>query len=572
MKWSQLFIPTLREDPAEAELVSHKLLVRGGYIRKVAAGVYNYLPLMNRVLKKISNIVRQEMDRQGAVELLMPILVPAELWQESGRWESFGKELMKMKDRHEHDLILGGTHEEVITDIVRKTVKSYRQLPLILYQIQNKFRDEIRPRFGLMRGREFIMKDAYSFDRNEKEHAVSYQKMVDAYFEIFKRCGLETIKVESDTGAMGGAMAHEFMVIVDTDGGEDVLLLCDNCDYATNIEKATSIPEKEPSADESEKPKEIVDTPNAGTVEEVTAFLGVDAKKLVKTLLYKADNDIVAALVRGDRDLNETKLKNYLQAITMEIADAPTVERITNAPVGFAGPVGLEGVKVVADPEVMKMKNFVVGANQPDRHMVNVNINRDFHVDSVVDIRNAAAGEICPNCTKGRLYSRRGIEVGNTFNLSYKYSGSMGARYLDENGKEQTIYMGSYGIGITRTAQAAVERFNDDKGIIWPRSIAPFDAIIEPLNFDDKAQREAALELYDKCKKTNIEALLDDRNERAGVKLNDADLTGIPLRLTIGSKSLKEGKIEFKARNSNEVHLVDQTQAVWTAEEMLAKL
>ncbi len=571
MKWSQLFIPTLREDPAEAELISHKLLMRAGYIRKVAAGVYNYLPLMQIVLNRISQIVREEMNRQGAIEMLMPVLVPAELWQESGRWYSFGKELMKMRDRHEHDLILGGTHEEVVTDIIRKTVKSYRQLPIILYQIQNKFRDEIRPRFGLMRGREFIMKDAYSFDRDEAGHKVSYQKMVDAYYEIFKRCGLDSIKVESDTGAMGGKQAHEFMVIVETDGGESVLLLCDNCDYATNIEKATSLAEEIPQ-DTNEKPMEPVDTPRVGTVEEVTAFLGVKAYQLVKTLLYKADNDYVAALVRGDRELNEIKLKNYLQAIDLEICDGATVERLTNAPVGFAGPVKLSGVKVVADPEVMKLKNFVVGANQQDKHFVNVNVHRDFHVDAVVDIRNAAAGETCPICNKGRLYAKRGIEVGNTFNLGTKYSASMGATYLDEKGQEKNIIMGSYGIGVTRTAQAAVEKFNDDKGIIWPRPIAPFDVIIEPLNFEDKAQHDAAMELYDKCEKTNIRALLDDRSERAGVKLNDADLIGVPLRMTIGSKSLKEGKIEFKARKSPEVHLIDQTQAVWTAEEMLAKL
>lgn len=571
MRWSQLFIPTLREDPAEAELISHKLLVRAGYIRKVAAGVYNYLPLMQMVLDNISRIVREEMNRQGAVEILMPVLVPSELWKESGRWDSFGKELMTMKDRHEHDLILGGTHEEVVTDIVRKDVRSYRQLPIILYQIQNKFRDEIRPRFGLMRGREFIMKDAYSFDRDEDGHKISYQKMCDAYFEIFKRCGLETVMVQSDTGAMGGRMAHEFMVIVDTEGGEDTLLLCDNCEYASNLEKATSIAE-DFNYDADEKEREEVDTPDAGTVEEVTQFLGVKPEQLVKTLLYKADQQVVAALIRGDRDLNEVKLKNYLKCIELEIADAPTVERVTGAPVGFAGPVGLEGVKIVADPEVMKMNNFVVGANKADKHIKNANVRRDFHVDAVVDIRNATAGEICPACNKGRLVAKRGIEVGNTFNLGTKYSDSMNCKFLDENGKEKVMIMGSYGIGVTRTAQAAVERFNDENGIIWPRAIAPFDVIIVPLNFDDKAQREAALELYDKCRKTNIRALLDDRRERAGVKLNDADLIGIPLRMTIGAKSLKEGKIEFKARGDSEVKLVDQTQAVWTAEEILSEL
>ena len=571
MKWSELFIPTLREDPAEAELISHKLLMRAGYIRKVAAGVYNYLPLMQMVLQNISKIVREEMNRKGAIEILMPVLVPAELWQESGRWDSFGKELMTMRDRHEHDLILGGTHEEVVTDIVRRTVKSYRQLPLNLYQIQNKFRDEIRPRFGLMRGREFIMKDAYTFDRDVESHKIAYQKMVDAYFEIFKRCGLESIKVQSDTGAMGGKQAHEFMVIVDSDGGENTLMLCDKCDYATNIEMATSITNDKESGEE-DKPLELVDTPNVGTVEEVTAFLKVDAKQLVKTLIYKVDNDVVAALIRGDRELNEIKLKNYLKALELEIADGATVAQVTNAPVGFAGPIGLKNVRVVADPEVMKMKNFVVGGNQADKHYLNANVHRDFHVDYVVDIRNAAVGETCPQCTKGKLYSRRGIEVGNTFNLGTKYSGSMGAKYLDEEGNEQLMIMGSYGIGITRTAQAAIEKFHDDKGMIWPRSIAPFDVIIVPLNYEDEAQHSAALEIYDKCLKTGLRALLDDRTERAGVKLNDADLIGIPLRITIGAKSLKEGKIEFKARNNPEVILVDLTQAVWKAEEMLASL
>ncbi|MGB3092145.1 MAG: proline--tRNA ligase, partial [Candidatus Zixiibacteriota bacterium] len=486
MKWTKTYIPTLRDDPAEAEIVSHRLLVRAGYIRKLAAGVYNYLPLMQRVLLKVTGIVREEMNASGAQEILMPVLHPSELWQQSGRWETVGRELMRARDRHDRDLVLGGTHEEVVTSLIRGEVKSYRQLPLNLYQIQNKFRDEIRPRFGLMRGREFIMKDAYSFDKDQESFKIAYQKMLDAYFRIFERCGLETKMVESDTGAMGGKAAHEFMVIVDTEGGENIIFYCDKCDYAANMDKASSLEDNPQVEQDSEKPLEKVATPNAKTVEEVTGFLNVPARKLAKTLLYKANDKVVAAMIRGDRQINEIKLKSFLGCINLEMADAQTVEKITGATVGFAGPLNLKGVTIIADEEIQRLRNFVTGANQNDYHLKNVNIGRDFKIDQVSQIRCAQEGEICPRCKKGKLSTSRGIEVGNTFMLGTKYSQALGANFLDVDGKERPFIMGSYGIGVTRTAQAAVEKFHDEKGIIWPASIAPYSVEILPLNVADE--------------------------------------------------------------------------------------
>lgn len=572
MKWSETYIPTLRDDPAEAEIFSHRLLVRAGYIRKLAAGVYNYLPLMQRVLLKITQIVREEMNAAGAIEILMPVLHPAELWQQSGRWDTVGKELMRAKDRHDRLLVLGGTHEEVVTYLIKGEVKSYRQLPLNLYQIQNKFRDEIRPRFGLMRGREFMMKDAYSFDKDEQNFKISYQKMLDAYFKIFNRCGLKTKMVESDTGAMGGKAAHEFMVIVDTDGGENIIFYCDECDYAANMDKASSM-EVEPHKEEnSQKPLEKVATPDVKTVEEVTAFLGVPARKLVKTLLYRADGKIVAAIIRGDREINEVKLKNFLGCINLEMADAETVEKTTGAAVGFAGPLNLKGVTIIADKEVPGLKNFVTGANENDYHLINVNVGRDFKIDKVTEIRSAKEAEMCPRCEKGRLHTARGIEVGNTFMLGTKYSQSLGANFLDSDGKEKPFIMGSYGIGITRTAQAAVEKFHDDKGMIWPAPIAPFSVEILPLNVVDQRQKKAAFDIYENMKKQNIEVLIDDRDERAGVKFNDADLIGLPLRVNVGAKSLKENSVEIYVRKTKETMLVAQTEVVGKCEKLLNSL
>ena len=569
MRWTKTYIPTLREVPAEAELISHQYLLRAGYMRRLAAGVYNYLPLMQRVIDKISTIVREEMNASGAVEILMPVIHPAEIWQKSGRWETQGKELMRFKDRHLHDLALGPTHEEVVTSLVAGELKSYKQLPLNLYQIQTKFRDEIRPRFGLMRGREFIMKDAYTFDADEEAHKIAYGKMVDAYYSIFDRCGLPTKKVESDTGAMGGKAAHEFMVLIDTDGGECTILSCDTCNYAANIEKAEFREIDPPEQEKEIKPLEVVATPNVTTIDEVTAFLNLPAHRLAKTLLYIANNKPVAAMIRGDRQINEIKLGNHLGCLEVELADNETVERLTKAPVGFAGPVGLE-IPIIVDPEVAALTNFVTGANKADAHNLNVNLNRDFKATAVVDIKNAPDGEGCPRCD-GRLKESQGIEVGNTFNLGTKYSASLGGKFLDAEGQEKPYIMGSYGIGITRTAQAAIEKYHDDKGIIWPQAIAPYSIILSPLNLSKDLQRETAEKLYSELTEAGYEVLYDDRPERAGVKLNDADLIGIPLRIAIGDKSLAEGKVELKLRCEKEFEAVEIAEVGQKIEEFLAR-
>ncbi|KPK99618.1 MAG: prolyl-tRNA synthetase [candidate division Zixibacteria bacterium SM23_73_2] len=571
MKWSETYIPTLREFPAEAELISHKLLTKAGYIRKLTSGIYNYLPLMQLVLLKITNIVREEMNRSGAQEILMPVLHPAELWQKSGRWEVYGKELMRMKDRHQRDLVLGGTHEEVITDLIKGELRSYRQLPINLYQIQTKFRDEIRPRFGLMRGREFMMKDAYTFDADEESFKVSYQKMVDAYFEIFKRCGLETKMVESDTGAMGGKDAHEFMVIVDTEGGENVIFYCDQCDYAANIDKATSLDLKNQKKDTPKK-MEKVHTPNKKTIEEVTQFLGEPPEKLVKTLIYKADGNLVAALIRGDKEINEIKLKNALGCVELEMADFESIKKLTGAEVGFSGPVGLSGVKIIADEQVTELTNAVTGANQDDYHLVNVNPGKDFKMDQVVDIKSAEEGGVCPRCKKGKLVAARGIEVGNTFMLGTKYSKALGATFIDKDRKEKPFIMGSYGVGITRTAQAAVEKFHDEKGIIWPVSISPLHVSIIPVNVQNQTQREVAFEIYEGMRKNKMEVIIDDRDERAGVKFNDSDLIGLPLRITVGERTFKEKKVELSIRGKKERIFCSKEEAVKMSKNILDKL
>jgi len=560
MRWTQTYIPTLRQKQTEAELISHQLLLRGGYIRKLASGIYLYLPLMQRVIEKFANIVREEMNRAGALEITMSVLCPAEIWQTTGRYQTVGKELMKMKDRHEHEFVMCGTHEETVTTLIRGEIKSYRQLPMNLYQIQVKFRDEIRPRFGLMRGREFIMKDAYTFDATQESFDVSYGKMVDAYFRIFKRAGIDTVKVESDTGAMGGRAAHEFMLLVDTNGGEETILICQKCGYAANQENAV-FTDDYASGDEKEQKMEIVDTPGAATIEEVTAFLKVPAQKLVKTLLYMADQKPAAALVRGDRDVNEIKLKNALGAIELELATPAQIEEYTGAPVGFAGPVGLKNVPLIVDPLVTQLANFIVGANANEKHILNVNIGRDFEPTRVVDITLAHGGDTCPNCP-AKLEAKSGIEVGNTFQLGTKYSESLGARYLDAEGKEHPIIMGSYGVGITRTPQAVLEKYFDDKGIIWPKSLAPYLVEIIPLSMENKAHVETAEKLYTQFSEAGIEVLLDDRDERPGVKFNDADLIGLPIRITIGDKSLKQGKIEMKARSRPDTDLVDVDKAL----------
>ena len=572
MRWTQTYIPTLREQSSEAELISHQLLLRGGFIRKLAAGIYIYLPLMQRVIEKFSRIVREEMNKSGAIEITMPVLHPAEVWQESGRYDTVGKEQMRLKDRHLHEMVLGGTHEEIVTYLLRGELKSYRQLPLNLYQIQVKFRDEIRPRFGLMRGREFIMKDAYTFDTDEDSFMVAYQKMVDAYFAIFKRAGLDTKKVESDTGAMGGKAAHEFMLIVDTEGGEEVIMFCDKCDYAANIEKATFREINPPEVDNEVLEKKEVDTPNASTIEEVTAFLKVDATRLVKTLIYLADGKPAAAMIRGDRNLNLTKLKNQLNAIEIESAPPAVVEDVTQCPVGYAGPIELpKDMPIIVDNEVSKMKNFIVGGNKKETHIINVNLDRDFRATAVADIIDAPEGEMCPHCD-GRLVAKQGIEVGNTFMLGTKYSESMGAKFLDAEGNEKPFIMGSYGIGITRTPQAAVERYHDEKGIVWPKNIAPYLVEIIPLNYEKDEHKKAAEQIYVELVNNNIDCLLDDRPERAGVKFNDADLIGIPLRIIIGDRALKQGKVELKARGGDEVVMADLEDVLTAVKGLLERI
>jgi prolyl-tRNA synthetase len=519
-------------------------MLRAGLIRKVAAGIYTYLPLGLRIIRKVEQIVREEMNRADAQELLMPIASPAELWRETGRWDYYGKELIRFKDRHERDFCLGPTHEEVITDLFRREVRSYRQLPLNFYQIQTKFRDEIRPRFGLMRGREFIMKDAYSFDKDEAGARLNYQKMYDAYHRIFARCGLNFRAVEADTGLIGGTSSHEFMVLADT--GEETVVYSESGTYAANVERAEVLPPNDESK-EAPLPLRSVNTPGCRTVEEVTKFLKVDASKLVKTLLYSTGSETVAVLIRGDHDANEIKLKRLLGVTDLELAGPATVEKVTGAPVGFAGPVGLN-IRIVADHAVKASANIVVGGNHLDTHLVDVNCPRDFHVEQFADLRNARAGDPSPR-KDGVLKSTKGIEVGHVFMLGTKYSQAMNASFLDPNGKECLAVMGCYGIGIGRTAAAAVEQNHDDKGIVWPFPIAPFHVHLISLG-QSTAVIDAATKLYAALEAVGLEVLWDDRDERAGVKFNDADLIGAPYQVIVGDKGLAEGVLEVKSRNT----------------------
>ena len=547
MRTSQTLIPTLREDPGEAETASHRLMLRAGMIRKVAAGIYTYLPLGLRVLRKIETIVREEMNRSGAQEVLMPIASPAELWRETGRWDFYGKELLRFKDRHERDFCLGPTHEEVITDLIRRDVRSYRQLPLNCYQIQTKFRDEIRPRFGLMRGREFIMKDAYSFDRDEAGAKVSYQKMYDAYSRIFTRCGLTFRAVEADTGLIGGTSSHEFMVLADT--GEEAIAYADGGTYAANVERAEVAPPAQASS-EAPRPLRKIQTPGARTVEEVTAFLKISSAQLVKTLLYQTPKDLVAVLVRGDHEVNEIKVKKLLGVTALELADPAKVTAATGIPVGFAGPVGLK-LRLIADHAVHALRNVVVGANEANTHYVDANWDRDFTVEQFADLRNAQAGDPSPR-NDGTLRIARGIEVGHVFMLGTKYSKAMGAMFLDPEGKECLTVMGCYGIGVSRVAAAAIEQSHDAKGILWPASIAPFHVHLLPLS-QSAAVSATAQTLYETLSQAGIEVLWDDRDERAGVKFNDADLIGAPYQLVIGEKGLAQGTVELKERKTGTV-------------------
>ncbi|MDD4731491.1 MAG: proline--tRNA ligase [Desulfovibrio sp.] len=552
MRLSRYYIPTLKESPAEAEVISHKILLRAGMIRKLTSGIYNYLPLGLRSLNKVAAIVREEMNRAGAVEVLMPSVQPGDLWKETGRWEFYGKELLRFKDRHDRDYCLGPTHEEVITDLVRGEVRSYKQLPLNLYQIQAKFRDEIRPRFGLMRGREFVMKDAYSFDKDEAGAEESYRIMYEAYTRIFRRLGLKFRAVRADSGAIGGDFSHEFMVLADT--GEDTIAVCQSeaCGYAANLEKAATVDQGGNCPDQTGIPAmEEVHTPDQHTVEEVCNFLGVHPSELIKTLLFDADGEPVAALVRGDRELNDVKLRNLLGVNELHMATPEQVREWSGAPVGFAGPAGLRVKRLVADLELRRDQGWVAGANKADTHVKNLHLGRDARVEQFADLRVITAGDPCPECG-GRIEFWKGIEVGHVFKLGLKYSKAMNASFLDENGKDQFMVMGCYGIGVSRIVASAIEQNNDESGAIFPPSIAPFEVCLMALGGKDQSVVDKTGEIYAQLSEAGIDVLYDDRNERPGVKFNDADLIGYPMQLVLGGKGLKNGIIEAKDRRTGE--------------------
>ncbi|MHB1420193.1 MAG: proline--tRNA ligase [Bacillota bacterium] len=561
MRASELLIPTLRETPAEAEVVSHQLMLRAGLIRRAAAGVYTYLPLGYRVIKKIMNIVREEMDAAGGQEIMMPIIQPAELWQETGRWSVYGEEMFRLKDRHGREFCLGPTHEEIVTALVRAEVSSYRQLPLLLYQIQNKYRDEKRPRFGLMRGREFIMKDLYSFDRDEEGMEISYDKMFEAYCNIFRRCGLKFRPVLADTGAIGGNKSHEFMVLAEA--GEAEVAYCVQCEYAANVEKAECFPEQQ-EGDVPVQEKELVSTPGMRSIEEVSSFLAVEPRQTIKTLFYLADDRLICTLIRGDRQVNEIKLGNFIGANQLTLAPEEEVNRRLGLTVGSLGPVGLQDVEIIADQEVVLMRSAVAGANREGYHWKNIVPSRDFSWKSAVDLRMVEKGEPCPVC-QSPLELARGIEVGQVFQLGTKYSKALGTVYLDENGQEKLAVMGCYGIGVSRTMAASIEQNNDEHGIIWPVAIAPAHVVVVPVSNKQPRQMELAGEIYQALLDAGIEVVFDDRDERAGVKFNDADLIGYPLRITVGNRSVDAGTVDLKIRTSGEertVPMVSVTTAV----------
>lgn len=557
MKWTQTLIPTFRENPSEAEVESHRLMVRAGLIRKLFSGVYSYLPLGWRSLYKVMNIIREEMDRAGAIELYMPVLQPKELWEESGRADAFGELMCQFRDRAGRVNFLGPTHEEVITDIVRREIRSYRQLPITLYQIQTKFRDEMRPRFGVIRSREFLMKDAYSFDRDWKGLEVSYQAMYDAYCRIFSRCGLKYVVVEADPGAMGGDVSHEFMV--PTDAGEDIIMSCDTCGYAANREKAESVSTL-PYEPEAFKEMENVSTPGISTIEQVSRFLNIPPLRLVKTLIYTHNGKAFAVLIRGDHEVSPIKLARTFPGETIAMADAFIIENVTGAPVGFAGPVGLD-VEIIADRSVVGLTNFVTGANKADMHTINVNIGRDFEVSRVMDLRYAVEGDRCVNCGNP-IVGSRGIEVGHLFKLGTKYSSALGAKYLDEHGTEHLMIMGCYGIGVNRILASAIETSHDDDGVIWPMQIAPYHVHVLPVNMKNETIVSIASRLHDELISAGIEVLMDDRDVSPGVKFKDADLIGLPIRITVGKHAVTGGNVGIKRRADREEHLVSEREVV----------
>ena len=565
MRYSQLLLPTLKETPTEAEVISHRLLLRAGFIRKLTSGVYTYLPLGLAAVRKVERIVREEMNRAGAQELLMPMVQPADLWQESGRWEKYGPELLRFTDRHQRQSCLGPTHEEVITDLVRREVHSYRNLPLNLYQIQTKFRDEIRPRFGLMRGREFIMKDGYSFDANEEGAERTYRAMYDAYQRIFQRCGLGFRAVEADTGTIGGSFSHEFMVLAAT--GEDTLVICKSCGYAANMEKAKARPGGKAEGKTDLLPLEKVETPGKRKVAAVTEFLNISPRELVKTMVYLADNKPVAVLVRGDHEVQPVKLKNLLGAVEVELADDKQVFDITGVPSGYLGPAGLP-IAVVADSEVAVMRNFAIGANEKNFHLLNANPDRDFTINTVADLRQVTAEDRCADCG-GELELTRGIEVGHIFKLGESYSRAMNAVFQDSRGEGVHFVMGCYGIGVSRTVAAAIEQNHDKDGIIFPLPLAPFQVIILNLGGNDEDITRAAEDLYRSLLAESVEVLLDDRDERPGSKFKDADLIGIPFRVMVGKKFQEDGSVEVRSRVDGRTESLPFSEAAAKIVEMV---
>ena len=571
MRWSRTFIHTLRQDPADAEVDSHRLMTRAGMISKVAAGIYNYLPLGWRTVAKLEAIIREEMDRAGSSEIVMPAVQPAGLWEESGRWREYGPELLRIKDRHGRDFCFGPTHEEVVTDIVRGVVTSYRQLPVNLYQIQDKFRDEIRPRFGLMRGREFLMKDAYSFHADDGDLDVAYRAFENAYRRVFSRCGLSFTQVEADTGNIGGSESHEFMVLADT--GEDAVISCPECGYGANSEKAVTgaIGAAPPWPLDAEDEPRTVTTPDMRSVEDVAAFLGVDPAHLIKTLIFETDEEYAAVLIRGDQEVNEIKLKNVLGCLHLELAGEQKIEDLTGGPQGFSGPVGLAGMRIISDPTVMDLECAATGANAVDTHLVGVVPGRDFEPTVVADVRLARADDPCPRCAVN-MVEKRGIEVGHIFKLGTKYSKSMKCTFLDADGQEQPMIMGCYGLGVGRTAAAAVEQNHDDKGIVWPLPLAPYEVVLVLLNSDKEDVVTATDDLYRQCVDAGLDIIYDDRSERPGVKFNDIDLVGFPVRIVVGKRGLTEGQVEMSLRRDGIKNMVPLGEVIPEVRRVLAEL
>ncbi|MBU4312449.1 MAG: proline--tRNA ligase [Candidatus Omnitrophica bacterium] len=571
MRWSKYFIPTLKEMPAEAEAVSHRLMIRAGLVRKLVSGAYTYLPLGLRVLKKVKDIIREEMDKKGAIELFLPSLQPVELWHQSGRYKDMGEDLIKFKDRHNRVMVFGPTHEEVITDLVKNHIRSYRQLPINLYQIQTKFRDEVRPRFGIIRSREFIMKDAYSFDRDSAGLDKSYKKMYEAYEAIFKRAGLKTLAVEADSGVMGGDVSHEFMVLAES--GEDLLAHCPSCGYAASMDVASvqglALDKKCPRLSLGQVKVKEVDTPGVSTIEKVSALLKVRPDEMVKTLIYVREGDPVAILIRGDHEANEAKIRKYLRCAKLEMATEDVIKKVTGGPLGFSGPVGLKGIRIVADNSIKGIANFVTGANKKDKHLINVNLDRDFKIEEWADLRMITEKDNCPKCNKS-IKIENAIEMGHVFKLGLKYSKAMKAEFLDEDGKLKPVVMGCYGIGVNRIIAAAIELNNDKKGIIWPLSIAPFQVIIVPVNYEKDNVRKVADQVYNDLSEKGIEVLLDDRNESAGVKFNDAELVGIPYAVVIGERGLKKGVLELKDRKTSQTTELNQQDIIKKLTTLLA--